>query len=170
MDSLAQETVLDSVMSVPKLHFAGRIQSVQGTISVNHLQAAVGDVCWIRSANGKKTMAEIIGFANEQVHLLPMSALQQVQRGDLVVSTGQKMDIAAGMGLLGRVVNAFGQPIDGLGPLRQTQRIPLDMKAPHALSRKPIHSVFATGQRAIDSAITIGKGQRVGPVCRQRCR
>ena len=162
MDNSIKGAMMKTVRSVPEFQFAGEIHSVQGTITVKNLEAAVGDVCWIRSNKGQQTMAEVIGFADDLVHLLPFSAVPQIQRGDLVISTGQKMEIATGAGLLGRVVNAFGEPIDGLGSLKQTTRIPLTWNTPNALSRKPVCSVFVTGQRAIDSAITIGMGQRVG--------
>src|SRR3954470_7050289 len=83
-----------------------------------------------------------------------------IREGDTVSRTGSIVDVPAGMGLLGRVVDALGNPIDGKGPIVTTERRRVDVKAPGIIPRKSVHEPMATGLKSIDALIPIGRGQR----------
>src|SRR6185437_2817410 len=84
----------------------------------------------------------------------------EVREGDQVKRTGQIMSVPVGEALVGRVVNSLGQPIDDKGPIASDKYIPLEWLAPGVISRQPVREPMATGLKAIDSMIPIGRGQR----------
>lgn len=139
----------------------GTLHSAQGAITAT-IPAGIGQLCQIDSRTGRSTLAEVIGFNGELVQIMPFNQQISLQRGDKVWDLGRTQEIPVGAGLLGRVINCLGEPIDELGPLRQVQFKPLQTTAPPPLSRQPIQKVFPTGQKAIDSLLTLGVGQRVG--------
>ena len=83
-----------------------------------------------------------------------------IREGDTVSRTGRIVDVPVGLGLLGRVVDALGNPIDGKGPIVSSERRPVEVKAPGIIPRKSVHEPVQTGIKAIDSLIPIGRGQR----------
>ncbi|WP_108662286.1 F0F1 ATP synthase subunit alpha [Acuticoccus kandeliae] len=85
---------------------------------------------------------------------------RQIREGDTVKRTGAIVDAPVGMGLLGRVVDALGNPIDGKGPIEYTERRRVDVKAPGIIPRKSVHEPMSTGLKAIDALIPVGRGQR----------
>ena len=85
---------------------------------------------------------------------------RDIKEGDTVKRTGAIVDVPVGKGLLGRVVDALGNPIDGKGPIKADERIRVDVKAPGIIPRKSVHEPMATGLKAIDALIPIGRGQR----------
>src|SRR5687768_6263540 len=85
---------------------------------------------------------------------------QKVSEGEPVRRTGEVMSVPVGEGLLGRVVDPLGNPLDGLGPIDTSERRPLEFKAPGVISRQPVKEPLQTGLKAIDSMIPIGRGQR----------
>jgi len=85
---------------------------------------------------------------------------QHVKEGEPVRRTGEVMSVPVGEGLLGRVVDPLGNPLDGQGPVAATERRPLEFKAPGVIQRQPVHEPLQTGLKAIDSMIPIGRGQR----------
>ncbi len=85
---------------------------------------------------------------------------RDIKEGDTVKRTGSIVDVPVGKGLLGRVVDALGNPIDGKGPIKATERRRVDVKAPGIIPRKSVHEPMSTGLKAIDALIPIGRGQR----------
>src|SRR6187431_1054771 len=85
---------------------------------------------------------------------------RDIKEGDIVKRTGAIVDVPVGKGLLGRVVDALGNPIDGKGPIVSTERKRVDVKAPGIIPRKSVHEPMSTGLKAIDALIPIGRGQR----------
>ena len=85
---------------------------------------------------------------------------RDIKEGDTVKRTGAIVDTPVGPGLLGRVVDALGNPIDGKGPIKATERRRVDVKAPGIIPRKSVHEPMSTGLKAIDALIPIGRGQR----------
>ncbi|HMP80361.1 MAG TPA: EscN/YscN/HrcN family type III secretion system ATPase, partial [Pirellulaceae bacterium] len=150
-----------ALRSVPLWHRVGRLESVQGTITAS-LQGAVGELCEVRSSAGRTWLAEIIGFANQCVKIMPYGFNDQLQQGDEVMALGHALRVPVGMGVLGRVMNALGTPIDNLGPLRGHRWVEMDNEPPDTLTRHDISQVFTTGQKSIDGLLTMGRGQRVG--------
>src|SRR5687768_5413747 len=85
---------------------------------------------------------------------------REIKEGDTVKRTGAIVEVPVGMGLLGRVVDGLGNPIDGKGPINARERRVADVKAPGIIPRKSVHEPMATGLKAIDALIPIGRGQR----------
>jgi flagellum-specific ATP synthase len=140
----------------------GRVRQAIGlVIEAEGLAIPVGAECEIR-ASGAPIRGEVVGFRDEVTLLMPLGDLQGVRRGDEVVCLSQVRRIPVGHGLLGRVIDAQGNPIDGGPPVTVERLNPLQARAPHPLERERILEPLGTGVRAIDSLLTCGKGQRLG--------
>jgi flagellum-specific ATP synthase len=125
--------------------------------------AAVGDVCRIQSArNDGCTLAEVVGFRNNRVLLMPLGEVRGIHPGSEVTALGAPLQVPVGDGLKGRVIDGLGNPLDGLGPLVADRRVNVHFLPPHPLKRQRICKNFATGVRAIDTLIPCGRGQRLG--------
>ena len=107
---------------------------------------------------GIKGMA--LNLETDNVGVVIFGSDRTIKEGDTVKRTGSIVDTPVGMGLLGRVVDALGNPIDGKGPIESTERKRVDVKAPGILPRKSVHEPMSTGLKAIDAMIPIGRGQR----------
>src|SRR5258706_14985494 len=124
--------------------------------------AAIGDFCEIRSANGRSIRTQVIGFRNGRVLAMPLDEPDGLQLGSQVVARSQDARLAVGPGLLGRILDGFGQPMDGGPPIESTNTYPLYAPPPNPLQRKHITDRLVTGVRSIDSLLACGKGQRIG--------
>lgn len=142
----------------------GRVARVIGlAIEVEGLNASVGELCDIVPGKGQATMAaEVVGFHDDRVVVMPFGELAGVQAGCEVVASGRLFDVPVGDALLGRVIDGLGQPLDGLGRIQASGRSLIQNAPPHPLKRTRISEVFSTGVRAIDGLLTCGKGQRMG--------
>ncbi len=107
---------------------------------------------------GMKGMA--LNLASDNVGIVIFGDDRSVKEGDIVKRTNTIMDVPIGKGLLGRVVDGLGNPIDGKGPLRDVTRARVEIKAPGIIARKSVHEPMSTGIKAIDALIPIGRGQR----------
>jgi flagellum-specific ATP synthase len=108
------------------------------------------------------TPAEVIGFAHDAAYLVPYEHAPDIRPGMPVRLRGHQLSVLAGPGLLGRVLDGLGRPLDGRGPITGCRRRRVRPDAPPPLERARIREPFVTGQRAIDGLITCGRGQRVG--------
>ncbi|MGA7682706.1 MAG: F0F1 ATP synthase subunit alpha [Pseudolabrys sp.] len=108
--------------------------------------------------NGVRGMA--LNLENDNVGIVIFGNDREIKEGQTVKRTGAIVDVPIGKGLLGRVVDALGNPIDGKGPIKTDKRARVDVKAPGIIPRKSVHEPMATGLKAIDSLIPIGRGQR----------
>ena len=124
--------------------------------------AAIGDFCEIRAANGQNIRTQVIGFRNGRVLAMPLDEPDGLQLGSPVIARSQDARLAVGPGLLGRVIDGFGQPMDGGPPIESTNTYPLYAPPPNPLQRKHITDRLVTGVRSIDSLLACGKGQRIG--------
>lgn len=142
----------------------GRVVQLIGlVIESQGPMAAVGEVCRIESPRRDEvTYAEVVGFRNEHVLLMPLGPLHGIHPGCEVIATGRPLEVPVGESLLGRVVNGLGQPIDGHGPLNTELRAPTTMSPPHPLRRRRINQVFETRIRTLDTLLPCGRGQRLG--------
>ncbi len=141
----------------------GRVEKVVGlTIEARGPSARIGEVCIIRSGDGRESLCEVVGFRHDLVLLMPLGPIEGLAPGSLVQSTGDSLNIRVGNDLLGRVVGGLGEPIDSHGPLvgREWTRIHRDPPSP--LGRPRIDTPLPTGVRALDGLLTLGVGQRVG--------
>lgn len=142
---------------------SGRIQAVSGmTLEASDLPLPIGSLCQITTLSGRCASAEVIGFRHDRTLLMPLSSPAGIARGDAVRNVSASPRIGCCDELLGRVINGFGEPIDGLGPIRGGESRPLDQKGIRPLDRQPIRAPIATSIRAIDGLHTCGLGQRMG--------
>lgn len=144
---------------------AGRVvRGIGLTVEAVGLDLEIGDLCHIfpTYAEEGRLAAEVVGFHNERLILIPLAELRGVRHGSRVVPAPESLSIPVGRELLGRVIDGLGRPIDGRGPLACHERARLNGSPPHPLRRQPIREVMPTGVRAIDAALTCGRGQRLG--------
>lgn len=139
----------------------GHLQSAQGTITAT-LKASVGELVTIKTRDGDSLNAEVIGFDQDEVQIMTFASNTSVQRDDVVIGQNQKMKVPVGFSMLGRIIDAVGDPIDGLGSLDIEDRVDIKFNTPNPLDRTNIELPFVTGIRAIDGLNTMGRGQRVG--------
>ena len=101
-----------------------------------------------------------LNLEEDNVGAVILGSDREIKEGDIVKPTGTVVEVPVGEGMLGRVVNALGQPIDGKGPIITKERRPIECPAPGVLQRKSVNQPLQTGIKAIDSMIPIGRGQR----------
>jgi flagellum-specific ATP synthase len=140
----------------------GRVAEVVGlVIESDGPMARVGDLCHVQSSEGW-IPAEVVGFRDERVLLMPLGELSGIRAGCLVEGTGSCLRVPAGPELLGRTLNGLAQPMDGLGAVHTAATYPVYGAPPNAMNRAIIGEPLETGVRALDGLLTIGKGQRMG--------
>src|SRR5688500_1289467 len=141
----------------------GQVQAITGlTISATGLPLPLGSLCRIHSFGDKTCMAEVVGVQREQTLLMSLSNTSGVARGDVIENVAAAPRIWCSEQLLGRVLNGFGEPIDGKGPLRLSESRRIDGRSVTPLARAPIREPISTSVRAIDGLLTCGLGQRMG--------
>ena len=142
----------------------GTVQELIGlTIVSNGPPTQVGESCCIRPAGNRPVMAaQVVGFRNRQVLLMPLGDTQGIQPGCQVIATGRQLSVPVGPSLLGRVVDGFGRPLDGRGPLTAAVQRPLHAAAPRPMDRARFDEPMPVGIRTIDTLLTCARGQRMG--------
>ena len=145
-----------------KAPVAGRLVRVVGlTLEAVGVKAHVGSQCLVETAHGD-LMAEVVGFSQDITYLMPEESLRGVMPGARVLPISSKAKVPLSMGLLGRVINGVGKPLDGKGPIKSSEDYHPDSGPMNPLSRRAITEVLDVGVRSINSFISIGKGQRMG--------
>lgn len=141
---------------------AGRLIRVVGlTLEAVGCSAAIGQSCTVEAAQGEIT-AEVVGFANDRIYLMPKEDVSGVVPGARVTPMVNFKGIPLGSTLLGRVIDGAGKPLDGKGPIVTTQFAPAKAKPINPLHRRPIKQPLDVGVRSINGIMTVGKGQRMG--------
>ncbi len=150
--------------SVPLVRPIGRVCKVVGTIvEVEGLSASVGDLCWIEAeARGEGLPAEVVGFRDDRLLLMPYEDLAGVAPSSTVTTRGEGLRVPVGSPLLGRVIDAFGRPLDGGTPIETPERVSRRAATPSAMHRRRVVDPQQTGVRAIDAFVPCAKGQRMG--------
>lgn len=142
---------------------SGRVTQVLGlTIQAIGLDCQIGEVCEINTSDSEPIMAEVVGFQEERVLLMPLGDMQGIQPGSAVYPASKAFRAPVGMPLLGRVLDGLGQPIDSGPSLESVENAATNSSPPPPLSRPPISEPLVTGVRVIDGMLTCGKGQRMG--------
>ena len=141
----------------------GRVSKAVGTlIDATGIQAHVGELCQLVTPGEPPLPAEVVGFHGNTAVLTLLGPTTGISTLTQVVPTGHGHTCPVGTGLLGRVLNAMGQPIDDRGPLQVHQHLPVQREPVGPLARRMIERPLSTGVRAIDSLLTVGEGQRLG--------
>ncbi len=158
------ENALRRVRDTRVTETAGRVVQLIGlVIESEGPLAAVGEVCIIRSGrNDGDTLAEVVGFRNHHLLLMPLGEVRGIHPGSEVIATGAPVRVAVGNALKGRVIDGLGAPLDGRGPIVTEQHVGLNLRPPHPLKRQRINQVFQTGIKALDTFTPLGRGQRLG--------
>ena len=142
----------------------GRVERVNG-LSVESVGPAVriGEVCHIYpNAGGTPVMAEVVGFRDNSMLLMPYDNLQGVGPGSMVESTGHSFYVRVGTDMVGRVLDGIGNPIDGKGPITVEARYTIDAEPANPLQRPRIKECMPLGVKVLDGLLTCGRGQRIG--------
>ncbi len=152
-----------ALSEVNLMNCRGSVVRVSGlTVESNGPAVGLGELCGIHIRDGRRTLAEVVGFQNDHLILLPLEHIDGISPGDSVTSRTTPRHITLNESVLGRVLNGLGEPIDNKGPLSGTDKKALDASSPPPLSREKITSPLALGIRSIDGLLTCGKGQRIG--------
>lgn len=152
-----------ALREVNLLDCRGYVVRVSGlTVESTGPIAGLGELCEICIRDGRRVLAEVAGFRNDHIILLPLAHIEGISPGDAVTVRTTPRHITLSDSVLGRVLNGLGEPIDNKGPLKGTEKRALDVSGPAPLSRERITEPLALGIRSIDGVLTCGKGQRVG--------
>lgn len=158
------ESMMGRLDATDRFATYGRVTRVVGLVlEATGLEVGLGSLCRITShSRDRSVLAEVVGFHERGVLLMPLGELDGLHPGSSVQPLGRTFGVDVGPGLLGRVLNGLGHPIDGKGKLDVIERVPLAAEPPNPLERQTIDRPLETGVRAIDGLLTIGRGQRVG--------
>src|SRR6202167_523969 len=149
--------------SLSGLRWQGRVTQVIGPlVESDGPFCSVGERCEITDSQGNSLRGEIVGCRGKTVLAMPLELPRGIRYGDRVTTWGERPTIRVGEGLLGRVIDGSGKPIDRLGSHRGREYRALDAAAPLPLERIPISEALGCGIRAIDGFLSCGRGQRVG--------
>lgn len=141
----------------------GTVTKVAGlTVESNGPVLGLGELCEISLRDGRGVLAEVIGFRENRIIVLPLEHIEGISPGDSVIARITPRYIHVSENILGRAINGLGEPIDNKGPLFGKEKRALDASSPPPLSRTKIKEPLALGIRSIDSLLTCGRGQRVG--------
>lgn len=145
------------------LRWKGKINQVVGNlVESDGPFCSVGESCEIIGAGGRSYAGEIIGFRGSTMLSMTADPPRGIRFGDQIVTWGARPSIRVGPGLLGRVIDTSGNPLDGKGDYRATHSVLIDGSAPLPLDRVPIREPLGCGIRAVDGFLTCGRGQRIG--------
>ena len=142
---------------------AGKLTRMVGlTLEAVGCQASIGGRCVIEPAQGDAVEAEVVGFHDDKLYLMPIGGLQGLGPNARVVPMHGVCEVPVGEHLLGRVLDGAGYPLDGKGPLQAERRMPLNGRPINPLSRPPIREPLDVGVAAINALLSVGRGQRMG--------
>lgn len=146
------------------IEYSGKISKVVGlTIESEGPEANIGEICLLKAARtGRYVNAEVMGFRENRVLLMPLGDISGIGPGSGVVATGRSLVVGVGPELTGRVIDGLGAPMDDMGDIAVHKYCPVNNQPPHPLQRKRISEPLPLGVKAVDGLLTVGKGQRLG--------
>jgi flagellum-specific ATP synthase len=164
METLTFEKYLVSAERTDPIKCIGKVSKVQGLlIESRGPQAIIGEICRIIAPKGRgQIRAEVVGLRDEIVQLMAYEETEGIEVGDRVVALGSRLEVSVSEKLLGRVIDALGNPIDGKGDISSPCTYPALASPPDPLTRRRVTERITTGVRAIDGLLAVGKGQRLG--------
>ncbi|MDX2457110.1 MAG: flagellar protein export ATPase FliI [Gammaproteobacteria bacterium] len=138
------------------------VRMVGLTLEAVGCQAPIGARCDVLTSTGNRVEAEVVGFSDEKTILMPTGDIRGLTPNARVIPSKKVCEAVVGDGLLGRVVDASGRPLDGKGPVIADKRVPLTGRLINPLARQPITETLDVGVRSINALLTVGRGQRMG--------
>lgn len=158
------DALIETARTAPVLRRCGVVTEVVGlTIESRGPACRIGEICRIsRGADAESIIAEVCGFRDDRVLLLPVGRSSEIAPGARVTALGDDLRVPVGPGLLGRVVGPTGRPLDDRGSIEAVERRCTRAQAPAPMSRRRVSEPLWVGVRAIDGLLTCAKGQRVG--------
>jgi flagellum-specific ATP synthase len=163
MDRIDLAPYIADLQSLDPVCRSGEVVELTGLLVVSRGPAAgVGDFCEIRTAAGRQIRTQVIGFRDGRLLSMPLEETDGLELGDPIVARSREAKVAVGPGLLGRVLDGFGRPLDSGPPISAESAYSLYQAPPSPLEREHINEPLVTGIRAIDSLLPCGKGQRIG--------
>ena len=155
--------LIDTVKKTESVSHIGKIENVIGmTIEASGARGGIGDLCIISDGGKNEVLAEIVGFKDDRILLMPYDEIKGIAVGNYVKNTRRKLGVPVGDFLMGRVINAVGEPIDEGTTFEKNDDSFFGGGYTNPLSRPPISEKLDFGIKAIDGMLTIGKGQRIG--------
>lgn len=154
----------DSIDTAEFIKYNGEITKVTGlTIESKGPQSNIGELCYIIPFNSNEPiMAEVVGFKEDKILLMPFGNMEGIGPGSKVIASGHSLQVKVGEELIGRILDGLGNPMDGKGPISTIKQYPVFNTPPNPLERKRITEVIPLGVKAIDGLLTCGMGQRMG--------
>ena len=147
----------------PSLVVEGRLTRMVGlTLEAVGCQVAIGGQCLVRGVDGSSIEAEAVGFSGDKTYLMPTGDIRGLMPNSRVIPTGRVCEAVVGDGLLGRVLDGRGVPLDGKGRVMHSTRMPLTGRAINPMKRGGIDKPLDVGIRTINTLFTVGRGQRMG--------
>ena len=147
----------------PGIIVEGKLSRMVGlTLEAVGCHTAIGARCIVDSQGSQPIEAEVVGFADQRLFLMPTGSIQGLRPNARVIPTDRVYEASVGEELLGRVLDGAGQPLDGKGPLNTKEKMPLTGRQINPLAREPIDQPLDVGVRSINSLLSIGRGQRMG--------
>lgn len=141
----------------------GKISKIMGMmVEATGLIGNIGDICEINVDETRSVLAEVVGLKENIVQLMPYQEVDGIGSGSVVVNTGNKLEVGVSNEMIGRAIDALGNPIDGGPPIECSAWYPINGGHSNPMARPPISEVMELGVKAIDGLLTIGKGQRMG--------
>lgn len=161
---LKYEKYFQAIEKTEPIKTNGKVTQVIGLIIESQGPGAnLGDLCYVFTNNGStRIQAEVVGFKENKILLMPLGDLRGIGPGCEVVASGDSFRVGVGPKLLGRILDGLGNPLDSLGPVETIDEYPVNGNPLNPLERKRITEPLSMGVKAIDGILTIGKGQRIG--------
>jgi flagellum-specific ATP synthase len=160
-DKLARNTQRIERITPPAVE-GHLVRMIGQTLEAVGCQAAVGDYCDVITGAGAHVETEVVGFAGDRLYLMPTGDLHGLEPNSKVVPRQRGGSVRVGPELLGRIIDGSAQPLDGLGPILSEDNVRLNGRQINPLLREPISEPLDVGVRAINSLLTVGRGQRIG--------
>lgn len=156
------EKYQESLRSCQPIKMEGKIVKVAGIVAqANGPGMSIGSLCCIKSGSGQNMQAEVIGFNDKRVIVMPFGEMRGIEPGSRIVDINKSPSIKVGEAYLSRVVDGLGHPIDGKGSIQAKADYPIYGNVINPLKREIINEVIDVGVRSINAMHTLGKGQRI---------
>lgn len=165
MNKVKLTDVIDQIDGIDTFKHYGRVKRVIGLmIESQGPESSIGDVCYIHVGNNqkRKIQAEVVGFKDENIVLMPYTSVNEISPGSIVEATLRPLEVKVGPGLIGMALNSLGEPLDGTTLPKGLASVLTERQPPNPMTRPPINESIELGVRMIDSLLTVGNGQRVG--------